>query len=290
MDVGLTERGLCGEKGPVCRKSNPLVRTRAALLRFAMADRFDRPLPHTAFRGVIQPAARDVRRVRRAVVATAHEWEVRRVSTDVLASTHSRAQFLRRSATGLALVGGGGAILARVEGVALGQSQSDVDTAKAAYTAESLAVFVYTAARGLRYKRGPNKGEKYFAGGSAAYLKAALRNEKDHRKALGDLLGPMTPTGLRFQVPARFLRSPRTVLQLGLTLETAFVKAYMGAVKTLESNDLKVVAAQIGANEASHQGFFAGALGGPGKAVTKSLPGTETIPNTVKAIQPFIVR
>jgi hypothetical protein len=210
------------------------------------------------------------------------------MSTIASAPGYSRAQFLRRSATGLALVGGGGGVLAAAEGVAFGQSPGDIDTAKAAYTAESLAVFVYTAARGLKHKSGESRGERFFDGGSAAYLSAALRNEKDHLAALGELLGSMSPTGLRFRVPARFLKSPRTVLQLGLTLETAFVKAYMGAVGTLQSNDLKVVAAQIGANEASHQAFFASAVRGPGKAVTKSLPGTETIPNTVAALQPFI--
>ena len=210
------------------------------------------------------------------------------MSIDSHAPGIDRAQFLRRSATGLALVAGGGTVFAAVEGIALAQAPGDVDIAKAAFTAESLAVFVYTAARGLKYTSGPRRGEKFFSGDSAGYLSAALKNEKDHLKALGDLLGSAAPTGLKFQVPAKHLRTPTTVLRLGLTLETAFVKAYMGAVGTLQSNELKVVAAQIGANEASHQGFFAGALGGPSKAVTKSLPGTETIPKTVAALQPFI--
>ena len=37
-----------------------------------------------------------------------------------------------------------------------------------------------------------------------------------------------------------------------MALETAFVGAYMGAVTALKSNELKGVAAQIGANESRH--------------------------------------
>jgi hypothetical protein len=198
--------------------------------------------------------------------------------TEVTTSIN-RAQFLRRSATGgLALVGGG-TVLAMAEGVAFAQapSQSDVDTAKAAYTAESLAVFGYTAA--IRSGK--------FKGPSLKYLRAALKDEKAHREALADLLGSATPTGLKFRIPSKHTRSAGTMVNLFLGLETAFVAAYLGAVKTFESNDLKGIAAAIAANEASHQSFFRTAKGF--SANIAAVPKSDTIPNTVKKLEPFIV-
>lgn len=207
---------------------------------------------------------------------------------DARPSDMNRSQFLRRSAkSGLVLVGAG-SVLASVEGTAFAQSgNSDLDTAQAAYIAENLAVFVYGAALGLKDK----KGQKFFTGGAAAYLKAALKNEKDHVKALKGVIegaGGTVPTGLEFTVPKSAIASPARVLKLGLTLETAFVRAYVGAVGTLNDPALKLAAAGIAANEASHQGFFAGQIGGPGKAVTKSIVVGDTIPNTVAAIKPFV--
>ena len=190
-----------------------------------------------------------------------------------------RAQFLRRTATsGLVLAGATGGIFAAVEGVAWSQSTGDVQPLQAAYTAESLAVFVYGAA--IKSKK--------FEGGSLSYLRAALANERAHRDFLGEALGSAKPTGLKFQIPSRFTKSSGTLLQLGETLEAAFVAAYLGAVETLDSNDLKVVAAKVAANEASHWGFFRSARKGPKAAAVPALPKSETIPNTVKALGPFL--
>jgi hypothetical protein len=50
----------------------------------------------------------------------------------------------------------------------------------------------------------------------------------------------------------------------GVALETAFVETYLGAVKSFSSTDLKVAAAAVGANEASHFSFFDAAFGGHG--------------------------
>ncbi len=77
-------------------------------------------------------------------------------------------------------------------------------------------------------------------------------------------------------------------------LETAFVEAYLGAVETFSSLDLKVVAAKVAACEATHFSFFDAAAGaGPaanlgGHGVLPSLPGTATIPATVNKLKPFL--
>ncbi len=192
----------------------------------------------------------------------------------------SRGVFLRRGAVGgLALVGSGG-ILASVAGPAFASSSvtgSDIATIQAAYTAESLAVYVYTAAI---------TNHKKFGLANLDYFTAARADEVAHKEFLGKALGSKTPTGLKFQIPAMYLKSGKTVLELGRALETAFIAAYLGAVKTFSSTDLKEVAAQVAANEASHFSFFDAALGG--HAVTPALPKSASIPATLKALKPFL--
>jgi len=194
----------------------------------------------------------------------------------------SRGEFLRNAAKGgLVLVTSGG-VLASVEGVAFakGATNSDITTLQAAYTAESLAVFLYSAIlknfSSFTHPKLQNKD----------YFQAALRNEKDHKAFLAKALGSKTPQGLRFKVPAGVTRTGQSLLNTGVALETAFVEAYLGAVQTFSSLDLKVVAAKVAANEASHFSFFDAAAGGHG--VLPSVPKSDTIPNTVKKLKPFL--
>jgi hypothetical protein len=197
---------------------------------------------------------------------------------DLLTARASRASFLRRGAVGgLTLVGGGSLLAAVGANTAFAATGSDVTTLQAAYTAESLAVHVYsTAVQNAKKLQLPN----------VDYFQAALANEQAHKAFLAKALGSKTPTGLKFQIPARYLKSAKGVLQLGHALETAFIAAYLGAVKTLSSTDLKEVAAQVAANEASHYSFFDAALGG--HAVTAALPASATIPATVAKLKPFL--
>jgi Ferritin-like domain len=201
--------------------------------------------------------------------------------TDVQAAV-SRGPFLRNTAKGGIVLAGAGGVLASVEGVAFaaGPTKSDVTTLQAAYTAESLAVVVYTAIlenfHSFRHPRLQN----------IDYFQAALRNEKDHKAFLASALGSKTPTGLRFKIPASVIRTGQSLLNTGVALETAFVEAYLGAVKTFSSLDLKLIAAKVAANEAPHFSFFDAAAGGHG--VLPSVPKTDTIPNTVKKLKPFL--
>jgi rubrerythrin len=193
----------------------------------------------------------------------------------------SRATFLRRSAVGgLALIGGGSVLAAASSGTAFAASDvtgSDIATLQAAYTAESIAVYVYTAAI---------KNQAKFKLKNLDYFAAARADEIAHKDFLAKALGSKTPTGLKFTIPSQYLKDGKTVLELGRALETAFIAAYLGAVKTFSSTDLKEVAAQVAANEASHFSFFDAALGG--HAVTAALPKSATIPATLKALKPFL--
>ena len=190
----------------------------------------------------------------------------------------TRASFLANGARGgLALVAGG-SLLALAEGTALGATAvNDADIAKLAATAELLAIDFYT--RSIRSRK--------LKGAEAAYLAAALQNEKDHYKALAGVLGRAAPKGLKFKFPAGTFRSARSIGQTGQALETAFVGAYLGAVKALRSNDLKAVAAQIGNNESRHLAILSNIAAGTIVAAP-AFPKALTAAQATAAVKPFI--
>jgi hypothetical protein len=192
----------------------------------------------------------------------------------------NRGAFLRNAAKGGIVLATSGGILASVEGVAFGATSSDITTLKAAYTAESLAVYIYSAIiKNFGTFSHPKLQNK-------DYFVAALKNEKDHKAFLGHALGAHKPTGLTFTIPASVTKTGQSLLNTGVVLETAFVEAYLGASHTFSSADLRLVAAKVAANEATHFSFFDAAAGGHG--VLPSLPKTDTIPNTVKKLKPFL--
>ena len=196
----------------------------------------------------------------------------------------SRGQFFRNAAKGGLVLAGSGGILASVEGVALaaGPTASDIKALQAAYTAESLAVYVYSAilANFTKFNHPKLQNKDYFV--------AALADEKAHKAFLASALGSKTPklTNKSFTIPASVLKSGQSLLDTGVALETAFVEAYLGASNTLSSADLRLVAAKVAANEATHFSFFDAAAGGHG--VLPAVPNTDTIPNTVKKLKPFL--
>ena len=194
----------------------------------------------------------------------------------------NRGQFLKNTAKGGIVLASAGGVLASVEGVAFaaGPTASDITTLQAAYTAESLAVFIYSA---ILKNFGAFKHPKLQ---NKDYFQAALQNEKDHKAFLASALGSKTPTGLKFKIPAGVVKSGQSLLNTGVALETAFVEAYLGAVQTFSSPDLQLIAAKVAANEATHFSFFDAAAGGHG--VLPSVPKTDTIPNTVKKLTPFL--
>jgi hypothetical protein len=192
----------------------------------------------------------------------------------------SRAQFLRNTAKGGIALAVGGSVLASVQGVAFAAGVSDNSTLQAAYAAESLAVHVYTGvlANFAKFKHPGLMNIDYF--------QAALKNEEDHKAFLASALGSKAPTGLTLQIPASALKSGQAVLNFGVALETAFVSTYLGAVGTLSSSDLKLVAAKVAANEATHFSFFDAAAGGHG--VLPSLPSTVTVAQAATVLTPYI--
>jgi hypothetical protein len=189
----------------------------------------------------------------------------------------TRAAFLSRGAKGgLALVAGG-SILAVTSGPALGAATADADIAKLAATAELLAIDFYT--------RSIKSGK--LDGAEAAYLAAALQNEKDHYKALAGVLGKAAPKNLKFRFPGGTFASAKSIGKTGQALETAFVGAYLGAVTALKSNDLKGVAAQIGNNESRHLAILSNIAAGT-IVSGPSFPKALTAAAATKAVTPFL--
>ncbi len=190
----------------------------------------------------------------------------------------SRGEFLSRGAKGGLVLVVGGSLLAVAAGPALAQSGGgDADIAALAATAELLAIDFY----GLAIERGG------FEGTELGYLQAAKQNEQDHYDALAGVLGDAAPSGVAFKYPNGTFASKMSIAATGAALEEAFVGAYMGAVAALQSNELKGVAALIGANEAQHLTTFkrlaAGAFVG-----NPSLPKVLTADEALAAVTPFL--
>jgi hypothetical protein len=118
-------------------------------------------------------------------------------------------------------------------------------------------------------------------------MQAALGNEQAHYQALAGVLGKAAPKGLRFKYPRGSFASAKAIGGLGQALETAFVGAYMGAVTALRSNELKGVAAQIGANESRHLSVLTNIAAGtivPAPALPKVL----TAAQATSTVKPFL--
>lgn len=197
--------------------------------------------------------------------------------------TVTRGQFFRNAGKGGIVLATSGGVLATVTSSAFAggsPTSMDVETLQAAYTAESLAVVVYSAIlknfHSFKHPKLMNKD----------YFEAALKNEKDHKAFLGEALGAKTPTGLTFKIPASVTKTTKSLLATGIVLETAFVAAYLGASETFSSQELRTIAAKVAANEATHFSFIDAEAGGHG--VLPSLPLSDTIPNTVKKLKPFL--
>ncbi len=190
----------------------------------------------------------------------------------------TRAQFLGRGAKGgLALVAGG-LVLGVAEGTALGAVTSDTDIAKLAATAELLAIDFYSKAIASKQI----KNDEY------SYLVGAKANEVAHYDALKGVLGKATPKDLMFTYPKGAFSSRHSIGALGQALETAFVGAYMGAVTSLSSNDLKGVAAEIGACESRHLSVLTN-IAANAVVPAPDLPKVLTAAAATTALKPFLM-
>jgi len=101
------------------------------------------------------------------------------------------------------------------------------------------------------------------------------------------VLKSATPSGLKFKYPNGSFGSRKSIGQLGMALETAFVGAYMGAVTALKSDALKGVAAEIGACESRHLSVLSN-IAANQIVPAPDLPRVFTAAQATAAVKPFL--
>jgi hypothetical protein len=184
----------------------------------------------------------------------------------------SRADLLRRGVVGGGVLLASASGLATVAPVAAADTPSDSDLAylRLLIAAELLAADFQTRAL---------TGGKLRRGGAHALFHRIRADEKAHYTKLAGLLTaagqtPATSNDIDFSYPKGSFKSQASIVRLAGRLEHLMVGAYVGAIESVETAELRLSIGQVAANEAQHQGAFA-ALGG-GSAVGKAFaPGLQ---------------
>lgn len=167
-------------------------------------------------------------------------------------SGKGRREFLRGTA---ATAAGIGALMALTRNEAQaddddrsehGLKKADLEILVAAEIAEALAVTTYTniinTAPFFTRLQSDDKG----------YLKAARQEEMSHyllEKSVTNKDSPFT----KFFYPVNMFTNAQITLNTLVTLEEAFIAAYLVGVRNLSTNDLKVTAARIMGIESDHR-------------------------------------
>src|SRR6201996_5517696 len=183
-----------------------------------------------------------------------------------------RRQFLGRAATGATAVVGAAGLQALIPsfaaGATAGPTNGDLAILGAAQIAEALAVTTYTniidRARFFRHLEEDDQG----------YLKAARVEEMSHY--LLEMSVTNKPAAFTtFYYPSKMFSDAQTTLDVLVTLEDAFIAAYLVGVRDFSTADLRVLAARIMGIESDHRtlarvlaGDVSSRDGGPIKRIT----------------------
>lgn len=198
----------------------------------------------------------------------------------------SRGELLSRSARLGAGLLAGGALAAFAARPALaedppvdeGPSEEDLAVVRLAAAAELLAIDFYTRAIASKKLSGDERG----------YMIKARGNEREHYTALAGVLGDGAPVAddFQFTFPPGTFKSRSKIASVGVTLETAFLGAYLGGVKGLTDDNLKAVASQIGASEAQHLSVLSALK--DGRPVGPAFPVALDVEQASDALDPFL--
>lgn len=194
----------------------------------------------------------------------------------------SRAQLFSRGAKGSAVLLLAGSAAGAVAASASADTIPDADLAYARLLvgAELLASDFYAQAI----------ASQQFSGDVLKYVKRALFNEQEHYQTVSEVLTgagqtPAVAEDFAFAYPKGTFASKASIAQLGVTLETAFLAAYLGAVDGLQTTGLKQPMARIAASEAQHLSLFAQLSGGDPIGI--SFPSPLTIDEASNALDAF---
>jgi hypothetical protein len=162
-----------------------------------------------------------------------------------------RRQFLTRTAaSGAGLLVGASTFEALVPSFAAAKSgrvtKGDVAIVGAAQIAEALAVTTYTniIENAPFFKRLPSDDQ--------GYLVAARQEEMSHYALEMSVTGKPSPF-TTFYYPSKMFSDAQTTLDVLVTLEDAFIAAYLVGVRDFSTPDLRVLAARIMGIESDHR-------------------------------------
>jgi hypothetical protein len=179
-------------------------------------------------------------------------------------STPDRRSFIKRaSVVGAAsMLGAGGFVnLASAQPDnrrGAGLTREDLDILIAAEIAEALAVTTYTNIINVAPFFGNLESD------DQGYLQAARQEEMSHYLLEQSVSGKASPFATFFYPPNMFTDA-QTTLNVLVTLEDAFIAAYLVGVRRFSSPDLRVTAARIMGIESDHRTLAR--VVGPGVAV-----------------------
>ena len=203
------------------------------------------------------------------------------VTDDAWSAPRTRKSFLKGAAVaGVGATGLGAlapaAALAKGHGKG-GLTHGDLKILKAAQIAEALAVTTYTniinTAPFFKNLESDDQG----------YLMAAVQEEMSHYLLEESLTKKPTPFTM-FYYPPKMFTDAQTTLNILVTLEDAFIAAYLIGVRNFSTADLRVTAARIMGIESDHRTLarvvgpgVAGSDGGPIEQITGIQKSAESV-------------
>lgn len=199
------------------------------------------------------------------------DYAGRQTPEDPWVAPTTRKSFLKGAVVAGAGVTSLGALspaVALAKGKKKGPTHGDLAILKAAQIAEALAVTTYTNIINTApfFKNIPTDDQ--------GYLQGALQEEMSHYLLEESLTGkPSAYT--TFYYPPKMFADAQTTLNILVTLEDAFIAAYLIGVRDFSTPDLRVTAARIMGIESDHRTLarvvgpdVAGGDGGPIKEIT----------------------
>jgi hypothetical protein len=163
----------------------------------------------------------------------------------------NRREFLGRTATaGAGVLAGGAALDVLAPSFAAAKSggvtKGDMAIVGAAQIAEALAVTTYTNIINVA----PFFGR--LASDDQGYLRSARDEEMSHYLLEKSVTGKPSPVST-FYYPPKMFADAQTTLNVLVTLEDAFIAAYLVGVRDFSNADLRVTAARIMGIESDHR-------------------------------------
>jgi hypothetical protein len=132
--------------------------------------------------------------------------------------------------------------------LALGDTEGDLALARLAVAGELLEITFHERLLGARVLASPDRRS----------AREALEQERDHYNVLWPIVGPTVAqqSDFAYTFPRGTFATRTNAVSFGVTLETALLGTYLGAVAALQSVELRLLFARIAASEAQHLSLF----------------------------------